>query len=273
MSKFFVVKSNGTTEHFSANKVRNAIMRAGIPSSLTERVLDHVRSIAYQNITTQEIHRHIVEFLSYSYPQGVCRFNLKTAIMRLGPTGFPFERFIAKLLEKYGYKTKVDTYVFGECVKHEVDILATKDGHTYFVECKYHNHSGIRSDIKTALYVYARGEDLQRSRKNNTGTYEPWLFTNTKLTADAIAYGECRSFRLTGWGYPVHNNLQDLIEEKKCYPITLLSSLSLVHMQQLLNAGVVIVQDIMSNPDALSILDIGYITRHALHEEVEHLSR
>ncbi|MCR4329774.1 MAG: ATP cone domain-containing protein [Candidatus Roizmanbacteria bacterium] len=272
MSKILVMKSDGTTEHFSANKVRHAIERAGIPASMSERVLDHIRSIAYQNITTTEIHRHIVEFLSYSYPQGVCRFNLKNAIMRLGPTGFPFERFVARLLEKHGYKTEVDIYVLGQCVKHEVDVLATKENDTYFVECKYHNHSGIRSDIKTALYVYARGEDLKQGKKGTDGTYEPWLFTNTKLTGDAIAFGECRSMRITGWGYPTHNNLQDMVEEKKCYPITVLSSISLIHMQQLLKENIVMIQDITQSPAVLETLDIGYIRRHALLEEIEQLS-
>ncbi|PJE62741.1 hypothetical protein COU88_03400 [Candidatus Roizmanbacteria bacterium CG10_big_fil_rev_8_21_14_0_10_39_6] len=272
MSKLLVVKSDGTTEHFSANKVRHAIERAGIPVSMTERVLDHIRAIAKQNITTQEIHRHIVEFLSHSYPQGICRFNLKSAIMRLGPTGFPFERFVARLLEKQGYKTEVDMYVFGKCVKHEVDVLATKEDRTYFVECKYHNHSGIRSDIKTALYVYARGEDLKQGKKGTAGTYEPWLFTNTKLTGDAIAFGECRSMRITGWGYPTHNNLQDMVEEKKCYPITVLSSLSLMQMQQLLRENIVMIQDITQNPAILATLDMSYIHRHALLEEIGQLS-
>lgn len=269
MTHVSVLKSDGNVERFSAHKVRRAIARAGIPTALTDQVLSHVRSGLYSNIPTHEIHSAIVEFLSDSYPQGVVKFNLKLAIMKLGPSGFPFERYVAELLKHYGYETEVDAYLLGHCVRHEVDVLAIKDSRTYFVECKYHNHSGIRSDIKTALYVFARGEDLQEERNGDVQKYEPWLFTNTKFTGDAINYAQCRSMRLTGWGYPEKGNLQDMIEEKKCYPITALSTLSLTHIQRLLKDNIVMVHDLERNPDTLLHLDMSYINRHEVQNEIK----
>ena len=63
-----------------------------------------------------------------------------------------------------------------------------------------------------------------------------------------------------------------MVEEKKCYPITVLSSLSLMQMQQLLRENIVMIQDITQNPAILATLDMSYIHRHALLEEIGQLS-
>ena len=53
-------------------------------------------------------------------------------------------------------------------------------------------------DIKVALYVHARHEDLKAHDPSITGM----LVTNTMFTRDAIAYGECMSMNLMAWNYP-----------------------------------------------------------------------
>ncbi len=44
------------------------------------------------------------------------KYHLKNAIMELGPTAFPFEKFIAGILEAEGYQTLTDQIVQGNCV-------------------------------------------------------------------------------------------------------------------------------------------------------------
>ncbi|MGS0527278.1 hypothetical protein ACU8V7_21050 [Zobellia nedashkovskayae] len=44
----------------------------------------------------------------------------------MGPTGFPFERFIGALLTYSGYETKVGIVMDGICVTHEIDVVAEK---------------------------------------------------------------------------------------------------------------------------------------------------
>ncbi len=60
--------------------------------------------------------------------------------------GFWFEDYVARKLEHLGWKTFVGVYVFGRSgVKHEIDIVAIKQGRTVIIECKSGN-SGL-SDL------------------------------------------------------------------------------------------------------------------------------
>ena len=56
---------------------------------------------------------------------------------------------------------------------HEVDVVAKKDNMVFFLECKYHNHRGTYSDIKTALYVHARFVDIEKAIKNSEDSKNP----------------------------------------------------------------------------------------------------
>ena len=44
--------------------------------------------------------------------------------MELGPSGFPFEKLVGKILEQEGFETRVGVIVQGNCVQHEVDVIA-----------------------------------------------------------------------------------------------------------------------------------------------------
>ena len=55
------------------------------------------------------------------------RYKLKKALMQLGPSGFLFEKLVGKIMEQEGFKTNVGVIVQGNCVQHEVDVIAQKD--------------------------------------------------------------------------------------------------------------------------------------------------
>lgn len=251
-----VTKSSGEFQNYSEAKVRRSIERAGISADYQNRVMREIEAKLYENIPTKVIADLISAALRELFPSGERRYQLKRAIMELGPTGFPFEKFIARLLESYGYTTDVDVIMQGMCVKHEVDILATKENRQYFVECKYHNQYGSRTDVKTVLYVKARGDDIteqiqQRISTENEVEYGPWIFTNTKFSIDAIAYAQCKNIRLTGWGYPDKGNLQQMIENKKLYPITCLSGLSHEQKETLINNNLLFIDQLCNNDEEI----------------------
>src|SRR5258708_17807509 len=78
-----VIKANGQKEPFNEEKVVNSIKRARIPESLQPEVLAHVKSKAYDGITTSEIYHHIVEFLGQSsHPYIKSSYSLKGSIDR-----------------------------------------------------------------------------------------------------------------------------------------------------------------------------------------------
>jgi len=117
-----VVKASGEKEPFSAKKVLKSIRRAGISSSLEKQVLDDVKSSLYQNIPTLKIYQQINQTLkTSSEPHVFSRYQLKQAIMQLGPSGYPFEKFVAAILAELGYSVKVGVIVPGICVNHEVE--------------------------------------------------------------------------------------------------------------------------------------------------------
>lgn len=237
-----VRKKSGEKEPFSENKVINSMQRIGLPESLWNKVLSHVKSRLYPDITTSEIFSHITEFLEVTDKKAGLKFNLKQAIFELGPTGFPFEKYLARILQTQGYKTTVDLEMRGECIMHEIDILLERADRREMVEAKFHNVGGIKTDVHVALYTYARFLDV----KDNNNLNAPWIITNTKLTEDAVSYALCKDIRVVAWSFPGENNLQDLIEKSRLYPLTILRSLSRNQKTDFLARNVVLVSDILS---------------------------
>ena len=99
-----VIKANGQKEQFDEGKLMASIKRARIPGPLQEEALKHIRTKLYEGISTSEIYQHIIEYLDQSeHPYIKARYSLKEAIMMLGPTGYPFEDFIERILQSSGY--------------------------------------------------------------------------------------------------------------------------------------------------------------------------
>lgn len=274
---FMVRKANGTQEPFSEEKLLHSMKASGVASPIQQDALKRVKKHLYNGITTQEIHRSLEALIHQEDPRAVGRFNLKQAIMALGPTGYPFERFVGRLLEEYGYTTQVGTVLPGACVTHEVDVYAKKDSREYFVECKYHNLAGTSTDVKVVMYVKARGDDLRdrlllEKKDPHKFQYEPWIFTNTKFSSDAIAYASCQQIRLTGWNYPEEHSLASMIEEKKEYPITVLSSLGPDHRRTLFENNCVLLSDVTKKGSACERLPLPNATRLELEKEVQYLT-
>jgi len=260
---FQVIKADGSSEEFSEEKLLSSIKRAGVPSRLHAQVLDHVKSRVYDNIPTYEIYRHIEEFLEENNePYVKSKYSLKSAIMDLGPTGFPFEVYVAQILKAQGYETEVGTYLVGKCVNHEIDIIAKKAAgpegslarrdKKIFVECKFHNRAGTKSEIHVALYTKARFDDIKQKHQFSKAL----LVTNTKITSDALSYAQCEGIDVLSWTYPENASLRELIEKYKLYPITQLSFLSLTQKQELLAKDVVLIKQICENPNLLNQIDI-----------------
>lgn len=248
-----VVKASGEKEPFSEEKVRVSIRRAGIPKELQEQVLDHVKSKLYENIKTSEIYHHIVEFLGTSKaPFTKSKYSLKQAIMDLGPTGYPFEDFVAEILKTKGYQTQVRVVLAGKCVTHEIDVIAIKNSEKAIIEVKFHNMPGTKTGIHEALYTKARFNDVVEKNDFN----QAWLVTNTKISQDAITYAVCMGMKVVSWNYPEGESLRDLIENARLHPITALATLSQSQKQDLLENHVVLCKNICEQPAVLDQLGI-----------------
>lgn len=261
-----VLKANQTREEFSEEKVIASIKRARIPENLQADVLNHVKSKVYDGITTSEIYHHITEFLGGTpHPYSGSRYSLKESIMALGPTGYPFEDFIARLLEAMGYKASVRQILSGKCISHEIDVLVEKDGRKSFIEAKFHNSPGTRSEVHVALYTKSRFEDVKE--KNNI--QEAWIVTNTKTTTDANTYALCVGMKVVSWAYPEGAGLRDLVEKFHLYPVTMLTSLPQTHKLSLLSNHIVLCKDILDNPKLIDILPLSHEEKERTLAEVK----
>lgn len=260
-----VRKANGEREVFSEEKVLNSIKRAGIPDSAQQHVLKEIQSKIYNNIPTFEIYQIIMDALARSeQPYSTARYSLKQSIMMLGPTGYPFEDFIARVLESKGYSTLTRQVLEGRCVNHEIDVIAEKDGHKTLVEAKFHNNPGTRTDVHVALYMRSRFEDV----KDKFNFDDVWIVTNTKTTLDANTYATCSGINIISWNYPDGDSLRDMIEESNLHPITMLTHLSAHQKLKFLENGVIICSDLLDKPQLLDGIGLSHNEKEATLAEL-----
>lgn len=275
MSKHFtIVKMSGEREAWDPVKLERSLRAAKAPEPLIAEIIMHVEKDLHDGMRTGEIYAHAFQLLKrYARPMAA-EYSLKKAIMQLGPSGFPFERFVAQILRAQGYKTEVGTMVRGACVEHEVDVVAEKEDERILVEAKYHNSPDTKSDVKVALYVHARFMDIQKKLETTEGDRRfnrAWLITNTNFTSQAIQYGNCAGLALTGWNYPKNHTLQDLIQATQTHPLTCLTTLSTPQKTTLLNNGIVLCRDIVDDPSKLERIGVNKARIASIIEEGEAL--
>ncbi|MEK7118196.1 MAG: restriction endonuclease [Patescibacteria group bacterium] len=256
-----IIKAGGGHEPWNSKKLERSLRATKADDDLVQEIVRHIEKDLRDGLRTSDIYAHAFSLLKRYDRPSAARYSLRKAIMQLGPSGFPFERFVAKLLEAQGYSTEVGKVMRGACVEHEVDVVAEKNDERILVEAKFHNSSEIKSDVKVALYVSARFEDIAKRTRREEDTAErltrAWLITNTSFTSQAIQYGACAGLALTGWNHPKGRTIQDLVQETGTHPITCLTTLSLAHKNRLLNEGIILCRDIVKDPAHLARIGIG----------------
>lgn len=233
-----VIKASGEREKFNSHKISQSIMNAGVAHEIAEAIAKRVQEkVRRETISTEKI-RHITLKQLQKHPGAAARYDLKRSIMQLGPTGFPFERYFALILQAHGYSVSVGEVLKGAYITHEVDVVAKKKLR-YMVECKFHNKNGIQTRVKVPLYVYGRFLDLKHYFD------APWLVTNTKCSRDVKDYAKGVQMRVTSWDYPRGEGLKDLVSEKQLYPITILRNIRDRDKEQLFNHNIFLVKQLL----------------------------
>ncbi len=274
---FKVTKTSGEKASFSLNKLRNSLKHSGADEKLINQILDSVRDELYQGISTREIHNRAFAMLKQKKSIFASKYKLKKAIYELGPTGFPFERFVAAILDHSGYSTKVGTVMQGICVTHEIDVVAEKNGEITIVECKFHGEEGRNCNVKVPLYIKSRYVDVKTHWNNKKGRNNilnvGWVVTNTRFTKDAIAYGNCAGLYLLSWDYPKDNGLKDRIDRLGLYPITVSTLLTNREKQFLLARDVVLCRQLIKDQFFLDHLGISDMRKEKIRSEIGLLCR
>jgi len=250
-----IKKTTGETEVFSLDKLQKSIERAGIDADVAASIATDVAKD--QNIeTTVDVHGAAYRNLKRKYRPAAARYNLKRALKALGPSGYPFEQFVARLLAARGYKTSTNRTLRGMCITHEIDVMAYKDKRHFIFECKFHNNLGYKSDVQTVLYMKARFDDIgMRWQKIHEGRDEHlhklWIVTNTQFTSQAVTYAKCVGIELMSWRYPHGHSLAELIDETGLHPVTAITKLTKRQKDYILSHGLVLCREVESKKDVL----------------------
>lgn len=249
-----VMKADGSTEAFEIEKLRSSLRRAGASQEEVQSIIHQIEPQLFDGIKTQDIYTRAFALLREVETPVAARYSIRRALFGLGPTGFPFEEFLARLFESEGYETQVGIILPGRCVEHEIDVAAFNETTSFVAEAKFHARPGIKSDLQVVMYSYARKVDLTGVRICNAdhcGVNEYMVITNTKFTDTAQKYAQCMGLNLLSWDYPKDNTLHDRIEKAGIFPITVLQSLNAAQKRALIERGVIICRDLVAKPHLL----------------------
>ena len=270
-----VLKSNGDREPFNVLKLENSLLNAGVSPDNVQKIIQVVQSEMVDGMTTTEIYRHAFFLLHKMEKASAVRYSMRRALTELGPSGFPFEKFVAEIFKAQGYKIETDKMVKGFCAEHELDVIAYNDKKLIMTEVKFHNQNGIKSDLKVALYVKARFDDLRKMHFQYGGRdmvlSEGLLITNTKFTRSAISFAMCSGVSMVGWNYPANGNLHDLIVRYRMHPVTSLTTLSKEEKRYLVDHGSVICSTLLDQPEILHQAGFNQRRINAIIEEIQAL--
>lgn len=253
-----VIKSSGDRAQFDERKLRGSLERSGASSTKVDQIIAQVNAGLFDGITTKQIYKKAFGLLRKSSSGSAGRYKLRNAILELGPTGYPFERFMGKLMADQGYAVEVGVVVKGHSVNHEIDVWAERDDEAIMMECKYHNRAEVKCDVKVPMYILSRYYDVKKQweKKNgdNKKTLSVWIATNTQFSADAIDFARSYGITLLAWAYPEKGNLRERIDNSGLYPLTCLTSLSKQDKRILLEKDIVLIRDIVNDPLTLNSL-------------------
>lgn len=260
MDKINIIKANGDKAPFEIEKVRISLERAGTDKLLVEEIVQDIEKEVYDGMTTKKIYQMAFRMLKGKARVSASRYKLKKALMELGPSGYPFEKLVGKLLAHEGFDTKVGVIVQGNCVQHEVDVIAQKDNKHYMIECKYHSDQSRYCNVKIPLYIQSRFLDVEKQWEKQQGHetkfHQGGVYTNTHFTTDAIQYGTCVGLLLTSWDYPKGDGLKERIDKSGLHPLTSLTTLTKTEKSKLLDKGIVLCKEINKNPSLLEQIGI-----------------
>lgn len=270
-----IEKYNGDIEPFQVEKLKTSLRRSKASEEEINAIVAHIMPTLFNGIASKEIYKKAFSLLKKYNRTSASKYSLKRAIFDLGPTGYPFERLISALLRHKGFETEVGVILQGECVTHEVDVLAKKDGISYAVECKFHSSQNLISNVRVPLYINSRFIDIQnywnKDPEKAAHLKQGWLVTNTRFSTDAITYAKCVGLQLLSWNYPENNGIKHNVDAYTLYPITTLTTLTKHEKDQLIEKDIILTIELFDDADALKEIGISKTRIKRVLNEILHL--
>jgi len=244
--KLLVTKANGQIVTFSEAKVANSMRRTGVDKKTIEEILRTIRPKFKSKMHTKEIYRLVNQELEKRKPWAAARFTLREAIVKMGPAGYNFEKYVAAILDAYGYKAETPEELQGACITHEVDVMAEKDGRTIFIEAKFRHDFRATIGIKDTMSTWTRFLDLVDGSKVDLCPHfdEAWLVTNARFTDQSLKFGHCKNMMMIGWNHPKERSFANMVDLDSLYPITIIGQLTKVELEKFAQADLMLCREI-----------------------------
>lgn len=272
MSEILITKSTGEVEPFNRSKLERSLSRSSASIFEIEDVVRKVEKSLRKGMTTEQIYKTAYAILNKRSPKSALKYSIKRSLLSLGPTGFPFEKFLAEMMKRKGYRVETGVFAKGNCIEHEIDVVAHNDRELILTEVKFHNDLSTKTDTKVGLYVKARFDDLKDAIFHFPGAPQKMtkglIITNTKFTYNVIKYANCSGLNMIGWDYPEKGNLYDLIDETRLHPITCLTQISNAQKQAILARGIVSCSELGKNEEMIKALNLSDRKKRSLMEEI-----
>jgi len=270
-----IVKHSGSIVDFNRDKLKSSLLKSGANKNVVDNVLQAIEKQIYEGISTKKIYKLAFGLLKKNCNANAARYNLRTAIQMLGPAGFFFEKYVARLFLSEGYLAQTNLFLSGRCVGHEVDVVIKKNDWIEMIECKFHPKSETNSDVKVPMYILSRYNDL-KDRSHSIFTKKDkisgcWIVTNNRFTSDAMAFAQCSGLKLLSWDYPQKESLRVRIDEGQLYPVTCLTTLTLAEKDKLLMRDVILAKETVNNVKLLEEIGLSPIRIKNVMKEASEL--
>lgn len=251
-----ILKASGDTVEFRPAKVRETLKRIGAKPETVDHVIANVTKAITEGMTTRDVFAIVRRELRKEDRCLAHRYNLRKGLLKLGPAGFKFEKYVASILQAYEYETTLpQDELSGLCVRHEVDVIAKSPSRVIMIEAKFRNRFDDTVTLKDAMSTWARLIDLREGAKAGKKTPafdEAWIVTNGRFSDRAQQFGVCKGMQLIGWSTE-ESSLARMVDHAALYPITVIDDLRQWELDSLEKKGYILCREIaQKKPDALS---------------------
>lgn len=259
VSAMQVKKYSGELVEFDVRRLKGSLSKSGASPDVVDEVWETMKPLVYDGIHTRDLYKLAFRLLKREANSLAARYSLKQALKDLGPAGYYFEQWVAKLFRYVSYQTITSQHLRGNSVTHEVDVVAQKDDELLLVECKFRNTEDAKITVTTPMYFLSRVKDFEglsfsffgKSMQFTAG----WLVTNAYVTTDSIEFSKYYDLNLLSWDYPEESSIKRRVDYAGLYPITCLTTVNKAEKDLLLRQGCILVKDILDDKAQLDTLD------------------
>ncbi len=248
-----IVKAGGERVPFKPEKIAETLRRIGAKDALVSHVVQKVTAAVKDGMTTSEVYAIVRKELHKENRCIAHRYNLRAGLLRLGPAGFKFEKYVASILQAYEYATELpEQELPGLCVMHEVDVVARTPSRTIMIEAKFRNRFDDTVNLKDTMATWARLIDLRegsKAGKKSPFFDEAWIVTNGRFSDRAHQFGVCKGIQMIGWSQ-TEQSLARMVDHAALYPITVIDSLKPWELERFSEKNILLCRELRTKKPA-----------------------